>query len=183
MENYLDTREFGNIITAFRRGLESEQTIARKGGYGIVDWKFRGHGVVVPDLDATAIHYRNLGLAVVRPEVLLDTGSMAGVEVYGKTQGAPIKARIRSAEIGPLVYEFIQPLEGDAIYKESLDRRGEGVIDLSFTVDDLEAETAKLIAKGVEVIFRGIPKSGGAFAYFDTRKKGGDTLIKLIQSE
>lgn len=183
MENYLDTRESGNIITAFRRGLENEQTIARKASYGIVDWKFRGHGVVVPDVDETAKYYQSLDLATVQPEVTFDSSSIADVEIYGEAPESPIKARIRTAEIGPLIYEFIQPLEGEAIYKESLDRRGEGVIDITFTVQDLEAETAKLVEKGVEVIFRGTPRTGGAFAYFDTRKDGGDIMIKLVQAE
>lgn len=183
MENYLDTRESGNIITAFRRGLQKKETIVRKANYGIVDWKFRGHGVVVPDVDKTAEYYQSLELAVVQPEVIFDSSSIAGVELYGEAPVTPIKARIRTAKIGPLVYEFIQPLEGNGIYKESLDRRGEGVIDITFTVADLEAETAKLVEKGVKVIFRGRLQTGGAFAYFDTREGGGDIMIKLVEEE
>ena len=48
---------------------------------------------------------------------------------------------------------------------------------------DLEAETAKLVGKGVKVIFSGTPKNGGAFAYFDTRKRGGDVMIKLADAD
>jgi len=82
-----------------------------------------------------------------------------------------------------VAYEFIQPLEGEGIYKESLDRKGEGIIDLTFTVDDLDAETAKLVEKGVPVIFSGKPQSGSAFAYFDTHKDGGDVTIKLCGAD
>ncbi len=183
MENYLDTREYGNIILALRRGLENEQTVKRKASYGIVDWKFRGHGVTVPDLDATAKHYDSLKLGTVQPEVTFDTSTIADVQLYGEAPSTPIRARIREVRAGPLVYEFIQPVEGGGIYKESLDRRGEGIIDMSFTVADLEAETAKLVEKGVKVIFSGTPKTGGAFAYFDTRKAGGDVMIKLVEEE
>lgn len=34
---------------------------------------------------------------------------------------------------------------------------------------------------GVECIYCGKPKDSGAFALFDTRTKGGDVLIKLIE--
>ena len=181
-EDYLDTREFGNIILSLRP-LQSEEAKARKASLGIVDWKFRGHGVAVSDVDKTAEYYQSLGMATVQPEAMFDSSSIAGFKVYGKPPGTTVKARTRLAQIGPVVYEFIQPLEGEAIYKESLDRRGEGIIDLTFTVDDLDKEAARLVEKGVPVILSGKPQTGSAFAYFDTRKDGGDIMIKLIQAE
>ncbi len=111
------------------------------------------------------------------------TVALADLQLYGKAPAGTIKARIRDIKQGPVPYEFIQPVEGNGIYKESLDRRGEGIIDMSFTVADLEAETAKLVGKGVKVIFSGTPKNGGAFAYFDTRKRGGDVMIKLADAD
>ena len=68
-------------------------------------------------------------------------------------------------------------------HKESLDRKGEGIIDRTLTVDDLEKETARLVDKGVPVVFSGRPQTGGAFAYFDTREDGGDIMMKLVQAE
>jgi len=89
------------------------------------------------------------------------------------------------SHIGPMAFEFLEPLEGDAIYREYLDRRGEeaGVCEFSFTVSELGRETAKLVDKGVPVILSGIPENGQAFACFDTREHGGDIVIKLIQAE
>jgi len=181
-EDYLDTREFGNIILSLRPP-QSEEAKARKADYGMVDWKFRGHGVVVRDVDKTVDYYQSLGIAVVQPEVMFDSSSIADFKAYGKPASAVVRARTRTAQIGPVVYEFIQPLEGEAICKESLDRRGEGIIDLIFTVEDLEKETARLVEKGVPVILSGKPQTGGAFAYFDTREDGGDIMIRLIQEE
>lgn len=182
VEDYLDTREFGNIILSLRP-LEAKESKARKARLGIVDWKFRGHGVAVSDMDKTIEYYQSLGIAAVRSEVRFDSSSMADVEVCGEAPDGTFKARIRTAEIGPVAYEFIQPLEGDGLYKESLERRGEGIIDITFSVEDLEAETAKLVEKGVEVILSGTPEIGGAFAYFDTREDGGDIMIKLVEAQ
>ena len=181
-EDYLDTRLYGNVILSLRP-LQSEEAKAWKASLGIVDWKFRGHGVAVRDVDRTAEYYQSLGIAAVQPEATFDSSSIADFKVYGTPPETTVKARTRTAQVGPVVYEFIQPLEGEAIYREYLDRRGEGIIDLTFTVDDLDRETARLVEKGVPVILSGKPQTGGAFACFDTREDGGDIMIRLIQAE
>ncbi len=178
-EDYLDTREFGNVILSMRPP-QGEGAVERKAALGIVDWKFRGHGIVVNDLAKTLEAHKSWEFADIESEQLLDTGAMTDVAVYDKAPATSIKARTCVAQIGPIVYEFIEPVEGDAIYKESLDRRGEGIIDLIFTVKDLDKEFARLDARGVPVIFSGKTKNG-AFAYFDTRPDGGDIMIKLEQ--
>lgn len=186
VEDYLDTREFGNIILSMRPlanqdAIEGSRLWKTGLGKGLVDWKFRGHGVVVADLAKTSAYHEMLGFADFQPEAMLDTGTMSDVTVYGDGPGATVKAKTRIAKIGPAVYEFIEPVEGEAIYKESLDRRGEGIIDLIFTTEHLDEDIARLDARGVTVIFSGKLASGGSFAYFDTRPDGGDIMIKLEQ--
>lgn len=180
IEDYLDTREFGNIFLSLRP-LQTEEMKKRKAGYGIVNWKFLGHSAVVRDVDKTAEYYRSMGIATIQPQAMFDSSAIGDVKVYGKPPKTKIRAKTRIFQIGPVVYELIQPLEGEGIYRESLDRRGEGIIDLTFTVNDLDRETAGLVEKGVPVIFSGKPRTGSAFAYFDTRKEGGDAMIKLMQ--
>ena len=180
-EDYLDTREFGNIILSLRPA-ESIDAKARKANLGIVNWRFLGHGVTVADLDKTVEYYQSLGIATIQPEAMFDSGSMTNLESYGRTPDSSIKARTRAAQVGPTLYEFIQPLEGESIYKESLEKRGEGIIDMTFSVDDLDKEAAQLVEKGVSIVLGGTPQSDRAFAYFDTREDGGDIMIKLIQA-
>ena len=180
LEDYLDTREHGNILLSLRTPM-TEEMKARKTGSGIVDWKFRGHTAVVRDVDKTAEYYRYLGIATVQPQAMFDSGLITNVELYGKNPEITIRTKTRVARIGKVAIELVQPLEGEGIYKESLDRRGEGIVDLTFTVDDLDGETARLVEKGVPVIFSGKPRTGGAFACFDTRENGGDVMIKLMQ--
>jgi hypothetical protein len=180
LEDYLDTRKFGNIFLSLRP-LQTEEVKKMKAGYGIVNWKFYGHSAVVKDLDKTIKYYQSLDIASFQPQTMFDSSSIADVKVYGKTPKTTIKAKTRIFQIVPVLYELIQPVEGEGIYKETLDRRGEGIIDLTFTVDNLDRETAKLVEKGVPVIFSGKPRTGNAFAYFDTRKDGGDVMIKLVQ--
>ena len=72
-------------------------------------------------------------------------------------------------------------LEGKTAYREALDKWGEGINHLAFTVDNLEAETATLAANGVKVLLCGTYKTARSFAYFDTREVG-NMMVKLIQT-
>jgi len=181
LEDYLDTREHGNILLSMRTPM-TEEMKKRKAKNGIIDWQFLGHTAVVKDLDKVVDFYRYLEIAEFQPETLFDSTTLSDVHVYGKAPRRAIKARTIKAKIGDkLVVEFVQPLEANEIYKETLYRRGEGILDITFAVKDLNKETAKLVAKGVPVIFSGKPRTGGAFACFDTRKDGGDVIIKLVQ--
>ena len=181
LEDYLDTREPGHILLSFRFPM-TEEVKKRKAAAGIVPWKFIGHTGIVKDLDKTVRFYEYLEIADFLPEIPLDTRTMSNVQIYGKPPKAEVQARTRKCRIGDkLILEFVEPGRADFIYRETLYRRGEGIMDLMFSVKDLKQETARLTQKGVPVIFCGQPRDGGAFAVFDTRTKGGDVLIKLIE--
>ena len=182
MEDYLDTREHGNILLSMRTPMTGEMK-QRKAANAIVNWKFRGHTAVVKDLDKVVDFYRYLEIAEFRPEVTFDSETTADIQVYGRTPKRRMKARTRTARVGDRLFlELVQPVEADEIYRETLYRKGEGIIDITFTVDDLEKETKIMVEKGVSVIFSGKPENGSPFACFDTRQDGGDVIIKLVQS-
>jgi catechol 2,3-dioxygenase-like lactoylglutathione lyase family enzyme len=182
MEDYLDTREHGNVLLSMRTPM-TEEMKQRKAANAIIDWKFRGHTAVVKDLDKVVDFYRYLEIAEFRPEVTFDSETTADIQVYGRTPKRRMKARTRTARIGDRLFlELVQPVEADEIYRETLYRKGEGIIDITFTVDDLEKETKIMVEKGVSMIFSGKPENGSPFACFDTRQDGGDVIIKLVQS-
>ena len=154
----------------------------RKAEAGIVDWHFLGHSAIVQDLDKVVEKYQYWEIADFQSEKVIDTRAMSDVQIYGKPPKAEIMARSRTCQVGDrLLVEFIQPVESDFIYRETLYRRGEGIIDITFSVKDLEKEKEMLVGKGVNCIYSGKPKDNGAFAVFDVREKGGDVLIKLVQ--
>ena len=180
-EDYLDTRPYGYISLSFRSPMSEEQK-ARKAKAGIVDWKFLGHTAVVQDLDKVVEKYKYWEIADFQPEKLIDTTTMSDVQIYGKPPVNDIKARSRTCQIGDrLMIEFVEPVESNFIYRETIYRRGEGIIDIAFSVKDLDKEKEMLVSKGVSCIYSGTPEDSGAFAVFDVREKGGDVLIKLIQ--
>jgi len=181
LEDYLDTREPGHILLSFRTPMTDEGK-KRKAAAGIVPWKFIGHTAIVKDLDKTVRFYEYLEIADFLPEKQFDTRKMSNVQIYGKPPKAEVQARTRKCQVGDrLILELVEPGKADFIYRETLYRRGEGIMDIMFSVKDLRQETARLAEKGVPKVFCGQPQDSGAFAVFDTREKGGDVLIKLIE--
>ncbi|MHA2397457.1 MAG: hypothetical protein ACXADU_01040 [Promethearchaeota archaeon] len=185
-ENYLDTRKYGHVIVSFRppvRKIEKVWTEHNLLHPMLKDWKFYGLGIGVKDLDKTVDYYEMLDIAQFQPETELDGSLLDSLKFSSESSKSNVKARVRVAQIGPVFFEFYQPLEGTSIYKESLESRGDGICDLVFIVNDLENETESLVNRGVSLAFIGKPKDGPAFAYFDTRENSGNIMIKLIQRD
>ena len=143
------------------------------------NWKFRHVGVVVRDMDKAANQYESiLGEGIFRPETMLDSSQFSGYEVYGKEASNVHRSRFRHSEIGADKFdlEFISPVEGDPIYRDFLNKQGEGLHHIAFTVDDLDSEVAKLKAKGISVLTSVKRPNGRGFAYFDF----GPCVIELV---
>ena len=126
------------------------------------NWKFHHVAVVVRDMDKAVEYYQSLGIGIIEPE-FIDAG-----------------CKFRNVQMGSMILELVQPIEGESAEKEFLNKRGEGVHHIGYSVDDFDKETAKLAEKGVSIIIGGKIPTGGGWAYFDTRK-GGNVIIELIQ--
>ena len=186
LENHIDTRKYGNVDISFRPPvLELEQAwIDHHRSYPYLkDWKFHGLGIGVRDLDKVVEYYNDLDIIDFQHETELESNLLDLTNVSSETKGSDFKMKARIGQVGPVTFEFIQPIEGNSIYQESLDSRGEGVADIAFTVADLEKEAATMVYRGIPVVLSGKPKNGPAFAYFDTRKNSGNVMIRLIQRE
>ena len=145
------------------------------------NWKFYVIQMVVKDLDKAVEYYESLGIGPFKPEVIIDRKTAYEDLKLSATGGSmTAKHRARMVQLLDSVrLELIQNIEGDSHQKGFLDSRGEGVVNLTFIVDDLETETAKLAEKGVPVIFSGT-RPNDWLAIYDTRKVG-NLFIELIQ--
>lgn len=135
-------------------------------------------GVIVRDLDKAVDYYQSLGIGPfmpLRPLIYKER------KVLGKSVDLnSIKLKIKIAKLGSVELELIQPVEGESLWKEFLETKGEGINHLGFFVKDIDREEAKLVAQGVTVLYRSRFQNGGGAAYFDTKKIGG-VLVELIQ--
>ncbi len=83
------------------------------------------------------------------------------------------------AALGSLELELIQPVRGPSLYREFLERGGEGLHHLCFDVDDLDERLKRYRSMGLPTLMEGRTPNGG-FAYLDTEKIGG-VIIELVQ--
>ncbi len=132
------------------------------------DWEIRHLGFIVSDMDRAIEYYKSLGIATVGPEL----------PIAQSPDGS--KLRVRFAQIGSIVLEFFQPVEGESMQLDFLRKHGEGIQHMAFAVADIDAEVDDLVSKGVKLVFRGDMPTGTRIAYFDTGQIG-DFLIELVQ--
>ena len=145
------------------------------------DWRFDHVGVIVKDLDKTVAYYESLGIATFRPEHLFDANTFLEFKLYGKTPADLDVHRGRYMQIGPVAYELLQPVSGESIHDDFFNDKGEGIEHVGYAIDDLEAETAMMVEKGLPIIVSGQRRDGSGFAYFGLRKKGGGMIIELTK--
>ena len=99
----------------------------------------------------------------------------------GKVQS--YRMRLAFTQVGNLQLELIQPLLGESIYQEHLDRHGQGLHHIGVFVASLDEAISEATDNGYVVIQsgRGYGKAGdGGYAYLDTEESLGTTL-ELIE--
>ena len=134
-------------------------------------------GIVVRDIEETAAFYCStfgIGPFSIVPEVKFE-----GVILRGQPTNARI--RVAFAQSGPIQIELIQPLEGENIYTEFLESKGEGLHHLGFQVDEFDGMLAEFKSRGIEPVFW-LDLGWMAFAYLSTDRIGG-VMIELLWSK
>ena len=131
-----------------------------------------------------ALIVRNIEATIERLNVLWKIGPFEIREmdvddaiVHGRK--AHVKARLAFAKAGPIDLELIEPEEGDNIYWEFLQARGEGVHHLKIPAQDFESELASLREKGVGVL-QSADTARASYAYLDTEGAFG-VIFELLQ--
>ncbi len=127
-------------------------------------------GVAVADLDTAIELYGSLlGLTCVHQEV----NEVQGVrEAMLAATDADEGARL----------QLLAPLTPDSAIARFLEGSGPGLQQLAYTVDDVDAECARLRSQGVRILFEE-PRSGtsGSRINFLHPKDAGGVLIELVE--
>ena len=163
IENYLDTRKFGDVMISLRPKASNWENTWKENNLNhplVSNWKLLGLGIVVENVEKASDYYLELGFPL---NPILKKYEFPNI----------LSSQIR---VGPIVFEFLEPTNKSSIYQNCYDNRGEGLADLIYLVDDLEVEIEKLIKKGVDLI-----DSNKDYAILETRKEG-NILTRLIQS-
>jgi methylmalonyl-CoA/ethylmalonyl-CoA epimerase len=129
--------------------------------------------IVVKDMEKAIQFYTSIGVGPfedyppLKEYIKLDVPDEAGFH----------NLKIKVVQIGPIQIQLIQPGEGKSLYKDFLEKRGEGVYHLGFVVDNVGDSEAELRKIGLKVLSSGRREEGSGFSYLDTAGKGGVTLL------
>jgi methylmalonyl-CoA/ethylmalonyl-CoA epimerase len=85
--------------------------------------------------------------------------------------------KFKVAQVGDIQIQLCQPGEGKSIYRDFLEKKGEGVFHLGFVVDRVDTSEAELKKLGLKVLSSGRREDGSGFSYMDTVQKAGVTLL------
>jgi methylmalonyl-CoA epimerase len=122
-------------------------------------------GIAVRSLEERVPFYRALGLEVARDETVSSEG-----------------VRVAFLPAGGTRVELLEPTSADSPVGRFIAARGEGIHHLCFEVDDLEATTAELTAKGFRLVGeRPRDGAGGTRVCFVHPKSAGGVLIELCE--
>ncbi len=138
-------------------------------------------GIVVRDLDkAMEAYWRILGIGPWR--VYSHGKPVVPVTTY---RGRPedFHHRVALADVGGVQIELIQHLDGNTIYRDFLERFGEGVQHLGVFVENARETVKEAEAAGFKVIQSGTghgPHGDGGYFYLDTAEELG-VVFELIQ--
>jgi methylmalonyl-CoA/ethylmalonyl-CoA epimerase len=126
-------------------------------------------GIAVRDLDAAIAFYgRTFGMTVVHEEVNEEQGVREAMLAVG-TSGSCI--------------QLLAPLSPDCTIGKFLDKNGEGIQQVAYGVDDIDATSAHLRDVGVRLLYDA-PKRGTANSRinFVHPKDAGGVLIELVEA-
>ncbi len=142
-------------------------------------WKFHHVAVIVKDMKNASEFYKTMEIGPFPPLLGPEGIPLTWKTVNGKASDYVVDLRHATGGIGNLAFEIIQPLKGDTPVKDFLDKKGEGIHHIGFTVDDLEKETKAMAQRGYKMIQTG-EFPAAKWAYYGTDAVGG-VIIELIQ--
>jgi methylmalonyl-CoA/ethylmalonyl-CoA epimerase len=125
-------------------------------------------GIAVPDLDVAIAFYREtFGVLSVHEETNEEQGVREAMLAVGD---------------GATRIQLLAPLNADSTIAKFIDRNGPGVQQVAYTVDDIEAVSEQLRARGMRLLYEA-PRRGTSDSRvnFIHPKDAGGVLVELVE--
>jgi methylmalonyl-CoA/ethylmalonyl-CoA epimerase len=134
--------------------------------------------VVVKDIDKARNAWAQvLGAKV--PEVSIAESNSSRPTLFRGVR-SDAKAKLAFIEMDNLQIELIQPLGGKSIWQEFLDKNGEGIHHIAFTVKNINGVEKQFELQGMPTIQSG-GWDGGAYSYIDASASLG-CILELLEN-
>lgn len=136
-------------------------------------------GILVRDIERTSAAYADF-LGVETPQWFW-TGDYdaAKTEYEGKPSDA--RAKLAFFEMGNVQIELIEPDETPSVWRDHLDRNGEGPHHIAFVVDGMRHKLEWLDRNRMPLLQKG-EYTGGRYAYVDTAESL-KVLVELLEND
>ena len=137
--------------------------------------------IIVEDLDKAVENYWKLfGIG---PWHFYTYGKPLVKEMTYHGKSCEYRMRVALSYIGSLRIELIEPLEGDTIYRDFVEKHGYGVHHFGVLVDDMQKAISEAECKGFTITQDGCGfglDGDGHYAYLDTEDEIG-VALELIE--
>lgn len=137
--------------------------------------------IIVPDLDKAVENFWNVfGIG---PWHFYTYGKPLVKRMTRKGKPSEYKMRVALANAGKMRIELIEPLEGDTVYQEFVEKHGYGVHHLGVLTENMQESLERAEAAGLAMTQDGAgfgPDDDGHYAYLDTEDLIS-TTIELIE--
>ncbi|MBN1170747.1 MAG: methylmalonyl-CoA epimerase [Micromonosporaceae bacterium] len=147
--------------------MTDQSTPAAGDGVGVL--RIDHVGIAVPDLDEAIALYENVfGMRCEHVETNEEQGVREAMLVVGPGGGGKI--------------QLLAPLTPESTIAKFIDKRGQGIQQLAYTVTDVEAAAAALRARGVRLLYES-PRRGtaGSRVNFVHPRDAGGVLVELVE--
>ncbi len=137
--------------------------------------------MIVPDLDKAVENYWKI--FGVGPWHFYTYGKPLVKRMTRHGKPTEYRMRVALSHIGSLRIELIEPLEGDTVYNEFVEKHGYGVHHVGVLTDNMQQAIEHAAQAGFEMTQDGAgfgPDDDGHYAYLDTESLIG-TTIELIE--
>jgi len=107
--------------------------------------------------------------------------SVPPTKFYHRGQSSPAERGVALANSGPLQIELIQQRnDAPSMYKEFLDKYGEGLHHVAYWTTSYDSDIARLAEQNLHPVMGGEVGARGRYAYFDTEFHPG-TVVELSE--
>jgi len=174
----MNTEPEGKYILAFTygdNGVKIQSALADENQLGL---KLNQYAFAISDPQPVSDFWKRVGL----PELEIRHPELGNPHYYGKpAEHALIQGWQRH---GTIAYEWCIPVKPPTVYGDHIQKHGEGIQHLAFTVDDMDVVLEDYTSKGFVVSMGGTwgdegKPGSGRYEYIDLEQAGGLTMELL----
>ena len=137
-------------------------------------------GMVVKNIDQVAKDWAEL-LGVPTPSITLTDGLPATQSVF-RGKPCPARAKLAFLNCGQLDIELIEPDENESVWREYLEKNGEGFHHIAFFVKGMKENIQKLEERGMKLGQTG-EYTGGRYAYVEDVGDKYKMMFELLEND